>query len=62
MILHRKLRLIQTESHSHEAFLLVLISEKLVNRHIYNKTYWIPSDDYLEIVFQWNYIFFMKEF
>jgi hypothetical protein len=48
----RKTRLIRTKSRIHKALSLILITERLVNSHTYNKTYWVPSDDYLGIFFQ----------
>ncbi len=58
MIRHRKPRFSLNESRSHKALLSLLITKKLVTSHTYNKTYWIPSDDYLEIFFSMNLYFF----
>ncbi len=45
---HKKPRLFPTKSRIYKALALVLITERLVNSHTYNKTFWVTSDDYLE--------------
>jgi hypothetical protein len=48
MIEHRKPRLIQTESRSYKALLIMLRTERSVNSHTYNKTDWMIVHNYLE--------------
>lgn len=46
---HKNPRLLPTKSRIYKALSLVLITERLVNSHIYNKTSWVKSDNYLEV-------------